>query len=136
MHTTFRAKQLYADIFMECARTTPCIGSVRPLHFMKLMEANQGSIGVLNGMGLDEEGLERKNPVNPDVPEPATIERVQAIRELADEEKVCLADVYAVWESARDAGCPWRELLANGVNHPGVEGHEVYALALMKLFEG
>lgn len=294
MRTTFHAKQPYADIFMECAKTTPCISAIRPLHFMKLMETNQGSIGVLNGMGLDEEGLERKNPVivaigdsvtaghfesllpadpleagkrmahfmelatkgdtealkelppneitdaresylekfrfklidkyektsvstinagiagdnliqmskrlyrdviryqpdlvlingslnwdenmmgstseykailrdmvhrikketqadiilltpngdlpntlfgNLNVPEPTTIERVQTIRELADEEKVCLADVYAVWENARDAGCPWRELLANGVNHPGVEGHEVYALTLMKLFE-
>lgn len=32
-------------------------------------------------------------------------------------------------------GCPWEELLANGVNHPGIEGHEVYAITLMKLFE-
>lgn len=294
MRTTFRTKQPYADIFVECARNAPCINVIRPLRFMKLMETNQGSIGVLNGMGPDEEGLERKNPVivaigdsvtaghfesllptdpveagkrmayfmelatkgdmealkelppneitdaresylekfrfklidkyektsvstinagiagdnliqmskrlyrdviryqpdlvlingslnwdenmmgsvseykailrdmvrrikketqadiilltpngdlpnslfgNSDAPEPTTIKRVQAIRELADEEKVCLADVYAVWEKARDAGCPWKELLANGVNHPGVEGHEVYALTLMKLFE-
>lgn len=35
MRTTFRTKQPYADIFMECARTTPCINQVRPLHFMK-----------------------------------------------------------------------------------------------------
>ncbi len=287
MRTTFRVKQPYADIFMECARSAPSINAIRPQRFMKLMETNQGSIGILNGMGLDEEGLERKNPVivaigdsvtaghfesllptdpaeagkqmahfielatkgdmealkelppneitdaresylekfrvklidkyektsvstinagiagdnliqmskrlyrdviryqpdlvlingslnwdenmmgstseykavlrdmvhrikketqadiilltpngdlpnsmfgNPDAPKPTTIKRVQAIRELADEEKVCLADVYAVWEKAREAGCPWKELLANGVNHPGVEGHEVYAL--------
>lgn len=67
--------------------------------------------------------------------EPTTGERVKAIRKVAEEEQVCLADVYAVWEAAREKGCPWKELLSNGVNHPGVEGHEVYADVLMKLFE-
>ncbi len=61
--------------------------------------------------------------------------RVEKIRELAAEENVCLADVYAVWELARENKCPWEELLANKVNHPGIEGHEVYAEVLMKLFE-
>ena len=68
-------------------------------------------------------------------PIPTTGERAAAIRETAEEEQVCLADVYAVWEAAREAGCPWKELLANGINHPGVEGHEVYAMVLMKLLE-
>lgn len=289
MKTTFRARQPYADIFFDCARKAPCVSPAKPTRFMEKMKANQGCIGVINGMGLDEEGLERKNPVicalgdsvtaghfeslvtipketvealygktvhptadgktpllpveitdaresyvekfrnmlidkyectsvsvinaglagdnliqmskraerdviryQPDlvlingslnwnlemgttaqyktyltelverikqetaadiilltpngdlpntlfgdlnVPIPTTPERVQAIREVAAEQQVCLADVYAVWEAAREAGCPWKELLSNGVNHPGVEGHEVYAMVLMKLFE-
>lgn len=294
MRTTFRARQPYADIFLKCAREMPCLSEIRPARFMKLMETNQGSIGILNGMGLDEEGLERKNPViaglgdsvtaghfesllpqdsakageymahfmelvtkgdmdglkqlpaneitdaresylekfrnmliekyertsvsvinagiagdnllqmskrlgrdviryqpdlvlingslnwdekmqgstalyktvlrdmirrikqeteadivlltpngdlpntltgSPDAEETTTIKRVQVIRELAKEEKVCLADIYAVWEKARNLGCPWKELLANGINHPGVEGHEAYAITIMKLFE-
>ncbi len=65
--------------------------------------------------------------------EPTTRERVEAIRELASEEKVCLADNYLVWEEARKQGIPWVELLANGINHPSVEGHEVYAKVLMQL---
>ena len=69
------------------------------------------------------------------VPEPTTEQRAEKIRELAAEEGVCLADVRAVWTMARDAGCPWEELLANRINHPSVEGHEVYAQVLMKLFE-
>lgn len=68
-------------------------------------------------------------------PEPTTSERVAAIRELAEEEQVCLADTYAVWEQAKENGIPWVELLANRINHPSVEGHEVYARVLMKLFE-
>lgn len=68
-------------------------------------------------------------------PEPTTPARAAAVREVAAEEQVCLADVYAVWEAAREAGVPWEELLANGINHPGAEGHEVYAEVLMKLFE-
>ena len=66
--------------------------------------------------------------------ESTTHERVEKIREVAQEEQVCLADVYAVWEAARAAGCSWKKLLANGTNHPGKEGHEVYAKVLMKLF--
>ena len=62
--------------------------------------------------------------------------RCEAIRQVAQEEQVCLADVRAVWDQAKDAGIPWEALLSNGVNHPSVEGHEVYAKILMKLFEG
>ena len=67
--------------------------------------------------------------------EPTTWKRVEKIREVAREEGVCLADVRAVWDAAREKGCQWEELLANKVNHPSVEGHEVYARVLMKLFE-
>lgn len=41
----------------------------------------------------------------------------------------------AVWDLAAEAEIPGKLLLANVVNHPGVEGHEVYAKVLMKLFE-
>lgn len=292
MKTTFRVRAPYADIFLECARKQQCNSPIRPERFIRKMKENRGCIGVLSGYGLDEEGLERKNPVivalgdsvtaghfesllphteeemrvfmevaakgqkegngnppveitdsresylekfrymlidkyeqtsvcainagiagdnliamskrvqrdviryqpdlvlingvlnwdaamgtteyykkvlvslvrriksetdadvilltpNGDLPnntewaramgqqpaEPTTAERVKAVRQVAEEEQVCLADVYAVWEAAREAGCPWKELLANEVNHPGVEGHEVYAITLIKLFE-
>ena len=61
--------------------------------------------------------------------------RVKAIREVAQEQNVCLADTFAIWEEARAMNCPWEEMLSNHKNHPSVEGHEVYALTLMKLFE-
>ena len=67
--------------------------------------------------------------------EPTTWKRCEKIREVAEEEKVCLADARAVWDAAKEKGCAWEELLANKVNHPSVEGHEVYARVLMKLFE-
>ena len=290
MRTAFRARQPFADIFLQCAEEFVCNSPVKPERFMEKMKTNQGSVSGITGLGLDENGLERKNPVivalgdsvtaghfefllpadpekmkemmakafgmgdeaskgadrpaievtdaresyiekfrmklidkyertsvsvinagiagdvltqmaaradrdviryqpdlvlingslnwgpplgtaaeykeilrglvrrikteteadiilltpngdlpntmwGPDAPEPTTSERVAVIRELAVEEQVCLADTYAVWEAAREAGCPWKELLANGINHPGVEGHEVYAITLMKLFE-
>lgn len=68
-------------------------------------------------------------------PELTTALRAEKIREVAQEEQVCLADVRAVWDNAAKAGCPWEELLANKVNHPSVEGHEVYAKVLMKLIK-
>lgn len=288
MRTTFRTRQPYADIFLDCARKHPCNSPVKPERFIKKMKMNQGSVAAISCLGMDENGLERKNPVivglgdsvtaghfeslfpsdmnelialaeqmakaaeekngapaieitdsresylekfrymlidkfertsvstinagiagdnliqmaaradrdviryqpdlvlingslnwdasmgtaeeykeilislvrkikeqteadivlltpngdlpnhlfrGVDAPLPTTPERVNVIRETAVEEQVCLADVYAVWEAAREAGCPWEELLANGINHPGVEGHEVYAITLMKLME-
>ena len=295
MRTTFRAREPYAGILLQAAKDFSCNSPVKPLRFIRKMQENQGFIGTISGKGLDEEGLERKNPLiaalgdsvtaghfenlipedpeqvrkffdfirnpgnppegftmpktvevvdaresyiekfrerlidrfeltsvsvinsgiagdhlrsmaarmerdviryrpdlvlingslnwneglgtteeykeilrgmirrlkeeteadivlltpNGDLPnnslfmqmlgqagiEPTTGERVRAIRSLAEEEQVCLADTYAVWEEARAKGCPWKEILANGVNHPGVEGHEVYAEVLMKLFE-
>ena len=66
---------------------------------------------------------------------PTTAQRAEVIREVAMEEQVCLADVRSVWDAAKEAGCPWEELLANRINHPSVEGHLVYAKVLMKLFE-
>lgn len=69
------------------------------------------------------------------MPDPTTWKRCEKIREVAREENVCLADARAVWDAAKEKGCPWEELLANKVNHPSVEGHEVYARVLMKLFE-
>lgn len=295
MKTAFRAREPYAGILLQAAKDFTCNSPVRPLRFIRKMQENQGFIGMISGKGLDEGGLERKNPLiaalgdsvtaghfeslipeepeqvkrffdfirnpgkppkdfippkavevvdaresyiekfrerlidrfeltsvsvvnsgiagdqlrsmaarmerdviryrpdlvlingslnwnpglgtaeeykevlrgmvrrlkeeteadivlltpNGDLPnntpfmkmmgqagtEPTTGERVKAIREVAEEEQVCLADVYAVWETARARGCPWKEILANGVNHPGVEGHEAYAEVLMKLFD-
>lgn len=71
----------------------------------------------------------------PAAKETGTDLRSKMIREVAREQMVCLADVHRVWEMARERGCPWKKLLANGFNHPGVEGHEVYAEVLMKLLE-
>lgn len=297
MKTTYRIKQPYCDLFLQCARETPCQSPARPERFLRKMAMNQGILGVLSGFGLDSQGLERKNPVivalgdsvtaghferlpsqgdpaqvmeattrrmelterlgaqrveeafakgelpalppveiadaresylekfrellldqfeltsvstinagiagdhllsmiaradrdvvryqpdlvlingvlnwglnlgttaqykeylrglvrklqqetdadivlvtpNGDLPNPpppqgeGTPDRVEAVRQVAWEEGVCLADTYAVWERARELGCPWEELLCNGVNHPSVEGHLVYAITLMKL---
>ncbi|WP_099468373.1 SGNH/GDSL hydrolase family protein [Konateibacter massiliensis] len=62
-------------------------------------------------------------------------ERVEIIRDLAKTEQVCLADVYQIWELYQNEGFPISELLANGVNHPSVTGHEVSAIVLMKLIK-
>lgn len=62
-------------------------------------------------------------------------ERVQVIRKLADAERVCLADAYKIWETYEAAGYPVVQLLANGMNHPSVTGHEMYARVLMQLMD-
>lgn len=62
-------------------------------------------------------------------------ERVEAIRETAAGEGICLADHYAVWEKFREKGYEWKDMLANNINHPSITGHEGYAITLMKLFD-
>ena len=71
-----------------------------------------------------------KKPVLP----PATPARAAAIRGIAYEKQACLADVREVWDRPSEAGIPWDVLLANGIKHPRVEGHEVYAKVMMKQF--
>ncbi len=63
-------------------------------------------------------------------------ERVEAIRKTADEEKVCLADGYKIWEEYERQGYPILPLLANGANHPSKQAHEAFANMLMKVLEG
>lgn len=76
---------------------------------------------------------------NMEIPDPLTAsdspleERVEIIRTMAAEKKVCLADAYAVWKKYEAAGYPVKALLANEINHPSVTGHEAYAEILMKL---
>ena len=94
----------------------------------KLRQETEADIVLLTPNG------DLPNPAYPQAPEgERTVDRVQAVRQLAQEEQVCLADAYAVWERAREEGCPWEELLCNGFNHPSVEGQLVYAITLMKL---
>lgn len=76
---------------------------------------------------------------NMEVPSPYTgqvstlEERVEAIRQIAEEKQVCLGDTYLAWKRYEAAGYPVGDLLANGVNHPSAVGHEAYAEVLMKL---
>lgn len=60
-------------------------------------------------------------------------ERIAVTREMAVQKDVCLADAYAAWKAYEAAGYPVTDLLANGMNHPSVTGHEAYAEVLMKL---
>ena len=61
--------------------------------------------------------------------------RIPKIREVALEEDVCFVDVYSIWKAYEAKGYDVKDLLANGINHPCIAGHEAYAIALMKLFE-
>jgi acyl-CoA thioesterase-1 len=61
-------------------------------------------------------------------------ERVDMIRKVAEQEKVCLADTYSIWKQFTNQGHQVGEMLANGMNHPTKGGHEIFADELMKLF--
>lgn len=56
-----------------------------------------------------------------------------ALIELAREERVAVADVYTAWMQQADRGVPPFSQLHNWNNHPGPEGHALYADTILKL---
>lgn len=79
--------------------------------------------------------MDYPSPLAPGNPLSSLKERVEVIRTLAEQEQICLADTYKVWEAYEAAGYPVQKLLANGLNHPSVTGHTLYALVLMQLMD-
>ena len=68
-------------------------------------------------------------------PDSTLDERVNIFRKVTTEKGVTLVDAYKIWEAYHDMGYPLEPLLANGSVHPSETGQEVFAIALMKLFE-
>ncbi|MGC3992237.1 MAG: SGNH/GDSL hydrolase family protein [Chthoniobacteraceae bacterium] len=60
---------------------------------------------------------------------------VLALRRFAKRHGVALADAAARWQHLSSEGIPYLTLLANTVNHPDDQGHELYYEELMKCFE-
>jgi lysophospholipase L1-like esterase len=62
-------------------------------------------------------------------------EYVRAVRSVARESEVGLADVHAVYQGAIRMGAAPPDLLSNRVSHPTREGHVLFANALMAFFQ-
>lgn len=60
---------------------------------------------------------------------------VRAIRSVAREHEVGLADVHAVYQGWIRAGAAPADLLSNRVSHPTREGHVIFANALIEFFQ-
>ena len=60
---------------------------------------------------------------------------VAGIREFCAKHKVALADTSLRWGFLVKQGIPYMSLLVNCINHPNDAGHELFAQALMEMFE-
>ena len=60
---------------------------------------------------------------------------VDALRAVATERAVPLADTYALWQSMAAAGIDTTALLANGINHPYGYAHDLYVVPIMTCLE-
>ena len=60
---------------------------------------------------------------------------IRAMRAVAREQGVGLADVYAVYQGWIRAGAAPADLLSNRVSHPTREGHQIFANALIEFFQ-
>ena len=58
-----------------------------------------------------------------------------AVREVGLQMGVPVADVYAQWEALAKAGVDTNTMLANGLNHPTAEAHEIHAKAILDAIE-
>lgn len=103
MRTTFHARQPYAELFLRLAREFHNESPARPTRFMKMMETNQGSIAGITGGSLDEDGLERKNPVIVGLGDSVTAGHFESLitmtpQELMDAMKELMANPQAAGE--------------------------------------
>jgi lysophospholipase L1-like esterase len=57
-----------------------------------------------------------------------------ALKEIAAQEKVGVADASARWGALLAVGIPYETLLVNCINHPDDRGHHMFVDALMELF--
>jgi len=58
----------------------------------------------------------------------------QALRDIAEEKQVGLADAARVWQHLCKVGLPYTTLLYNGINHPDDRGHRIFIDELMTFF--
>lgn len=56
----------------------------------------------------------------------------QTIRDVAHQLGVPVADVHAQWQAMAQAGIDTNAMLANGLNHPTSDAHQIHADALME----
>lgn len=59
--------------------------------------------------------------------------RARLIREIAADEGVLLADVFAAWRGALEKGTPQEKLMSQG-NHPNLLGHQLAAEVIWQVF--
>lgn len=59
---------------------------------------------------------------------------VRGLRRFAAERGVALADASAGWCRLSRQGIPYPTLLANAINHPNLQGMQIFAAALMSVF--
>lgn len=64
-----------------------------------------------------------------------TLDYMNAVRRVARDNNLPLADGYAKWERERAKGIDTDALLVNRANHPTFAGHSLLAEALIELFE-
>ena len=57
-----------------------------------------------------------------------------ALRKIAEEKQVGLADAARVWQHLAKMGLPYTTLLFNGINHPDDRGHRIFIDELLTFF--
>ena len=62
-------------------------------------------------------------------------EYAKAIRELGQQKKVCVVDNFAHWENRAKWGHSYLSLLDTCINHPNVEGHQIFFEGLKRAIE-
>jgi hypothetical protein len=63
MRTLFEMEESLKNAFLEFAKNKAPANSLKPVCFIAKMKKNIGNLGAFSPYGLDEKGLERRNPI-------------------------------------------------------------------------
>lgn len=63
MRTEFEMEESLKSEFLEFAKNKALANSLKPERFINKMKKNTGNLGAFSPSGIDEKGLERRNPI-------------------------------------------------------------------------
>ncbi len=109
---------------LQIAAETPCTNGIKPERFMRLMQTNNALVAPLHLYGLDEHGLERRNPIIVAFGDSVTAGQFEALFDATDLDTMLekikdglplqIADLAAVYHEQ------FRMLLAEKYGHTAV----------------
>jgi acyl-CoA thioesterase-1 len=124
----------HPDLVIICFGLNDYCGG--PAYLPTFGEGLRAMIDQVRALDSTEILLLTPNPVQGDGAGGCDLEEyVDAIRDVARDKQVALADAYLAWQQRLAEGVPAGTLLTGGAHRPSAEGHRLLAEAIIALFD-